>query len=154
MVKKAWAVIDDKYFGVESRNSREIHVIVYEPKVSTTQSLSKGRMVYIPPPHLAIPTRPSYAETYAHILATHRRSPLISASSVIILVAADVDALCAARMLAELFKQDDVMYRIIPVSGEANLEKKRQELLNYTEVSGLVFVVRGRRWYHIQSFTQ
>lgn len=102
-------------------------------------------MVYIPPPHLAIPTRPSYAETYAHILATHRRSPLTSASSVIILVAADVDALCAARMLAELFKQDDVMYRIIPVSGEANLEKKRQELLNYTEVSGLVFVVRGRR---------
>ncbi|KAJ7074280.1 CDC45-like protein [Mycena amicta] len=31
------------------------------------------------------------------------------------LVAPDVDALCAARMLADLFKQDDVMYRIIPL---------------------------------------
>ncbi|KAH9934679.1 CDC45-like protein-domain-containing protein [Fomitopsis serialis] len=72
-------------------------------------------MVYLPPPHLASETRPSYGETYAKILATHRRSPTTSASSVIILVAPDVDALCAAQMLAELFKQDDVMYRIIPV---------------------------------------
>lgn len=92
-------------------------------------------MVYLPPPHLASETRPSYGETYAKILATHRRSPTTSASSVIILVAPDVDALCAAQMLAELFKQDDVMYRIIPVSGHAELERMRDELATYSDVS-------------------
>lgn len=50
------------------------------------------------------------------------------------LVAPDVDALCAAHMLAELFKQDDVMYRIIPVSGHAELERLRDELSTYTDV--------------------
>lgn len=91
-------------------------------------------MVFIPPPHLATPSRPSYAETYTQILTNHRRSPLTSASSVIILVAPDVDALCAARMLADLFKQDDVMHRIVPVSGTSELETVRDELLAYTEV--------------------
>jgi hypothetical protein len=56
-------------------------------------------MVYLSPHHLASALRPS----------THRRSPLTSASSVIILVSPDVDALCAARMLADLFQQNDVM---------------------------------------------
>ena len=95
-------------------------------------------MVYLPPPHLASPTRPSYAQSYTDILATHRRSPLTSASSIIILVAPDVDALCAARMLADLFKQDDVMHRIVPVSGIAELERVRDDLLSYSEV-GLGF---------------
>jgi cell division control protein 45 len=91
-------------------------------------------MVYLPPPHLASAATKSYADAYTQILATHRRSPLTSASSVIILVAPDVDALCAARMLADLLNQDDVMHRIIPVSGIADLERKRDELLAYNEV--------------------
>ncbi|KDQ60671.1 hypothetical protein JAAARDRAFT_172739 [Jaapia argillacea MUCL 33604] len=91
-------------------------------------------MVYIPPPHLASASRPSYAEAYTNILAAHRRSPLTSASSVIMLVAPDVDALCASRMLAEMFKQDDVMHRVIPVSGIAELERMREELMTYVEV--------------------
>ena len=91
-------------------------------------------MVYLPPPHLASASRPSYAEAYANILAAHRRSPLTSASSVIMLVAPDVDALCAARMLADLLTQDDVMYRLIPVSGHAELEKQRDELATYADV--------------------
>ena len=91
-------------------------------------------MVFIPPPHLASASRPSYAEAYSDILAAHRRSPLTSASSVILLVAPDVDALCAARMLTDLLKQDDVMHRIIPVSGIAELEHVRDELMTYTEV--------------------
>lgn len=91
-------------------------------------------MVYLPPPQLASATRPSYGEAYANMLATHRRSPLTSASSVIILVAPDVDALCAARMLADLLKQDDVMYRIIPVAGHAQLEQLRDELATYSDV--------------------
>lgn len=91
-------------------------------------------MVYLPPPQYVSETRPSYSEAYSKILATHRRSPLTSASSIIILVAPDVDALCAARMLAELFKQDDVMHRIMPVAGVAELERKRDELISYDEV--------------------
>lgn len=91
-------------------------------------------MVFIPPPHLASASRPSYAEAYNNILAAHRRSPLSAASSVIILVAPDVDALCAAKMFAELFKQDDVMHRITPLSGIADLERMRDELITYSEV--------------------
>jgi cell division control protein 45 len=37
-------------------------------------------------------------------------------------------------MLADLLNQDDVMHRIIPVSGIADLERKRDELLAYNEV--------------------
>ena len=92
--------------------------------------------MYLSPPHLASASRPSYAEAYNNILASHRRSPLTSASSVIILVAPDVDGLCAARMLADLFKQDDVMHRIVPVSGIAELERVRDELASYVEVRG------------------
>ena len=90
-------------------------------------------MVYLPAPHLA-GSRPSYAEAYNKILASHRRSPKTAASSVIILVAPDVDALCASKMLADLFKQDDVMHRIIPVSGHAELERIRDELTTYADV--------------------
>jgi cell division control protein 45 len=91
-------------------------------------------MVYLPPPQYASASRPSYAEAYNKILATHRRSPLTSASSIIILVAPDVDALCAAKMLAQLFKQDDVMHKVVPVAGIADLEKTRDELITQTEV--------------------
>lgn len=117
------------------------HVVVFiafgisaSPHSATRPLADSPSMVYLPPPHLASAHRPSYAEAYNRILATHRRSPLTSASSVIILVAPDVDALCAARMLADLLHQDDVMHRLIPVSGIADLEKKRDELLSYNEV--------------------
>ncbi|OBZ75938.1 Cell division control protein 45 [Grifola frondosa] len=100
-------------------------------------------MVHLPPPHFASASRPSYAEAYAKILASHRRSPTTSASSVIILVAPDVDALCAARMLADLFKQDDVMHRIIPVSGHAELERMRDELTTYSDLHTLILLNMG-----------
>lgn len=99
-------------------------------------------MVYLPPPHLASASRPSYGEAYANILTAHRRSPATSASSVIMLVAPDVDALCAARMLADLFKQDDLMHRIIPVSGHAELERIRDELATYSDVRLLACFTR------------
>jgi cell division control protein 45 len=91
-------------------------------------------MVYLPPPHFESPTRPGYEQAYMDILATHRRSPLSSASSVVILVAPDVDGICAARMLADLFRQDDIMYRIIPVAGTTELEDIRDSFLTDTEV--------------------
>lgn len=95
-------------------------------------------MVYLAPPQLASASRPSYGDAYTSILATHRRSPLTSASSVILLVAPDVDALCAAKMLEELLKQDDVMHRTIPVSGVAELEAVKDELATYNEVCNTV----------------
>ncbi|KAH9901089.1 CDC45-like protein [Cubamyces lactineus] len=100
-------------------------------------------MVYLPPPHLASASRPSYGEAYAKILAAHRRSPKTAASSVIILVAPDVDALCASKMLADLFKQDDVMHRIIPVSGHAELERIRDELTTYADLHTLIMFNMG-----------
>ncbi|KAG8217392.1 CDC45 family [Butyriboletus roseoflavus] len=100
-------------------------------------------MVYLPPPHLASASRPSYGDAYSTILAAHRRSPLTSASSVILLVAPDVDALCAAKMLAELLKQDDVMHRTIPVSGVAELESMKDELVTYNELHTLILVNMG-----------
>ncbi|KAI0957423.1 hypothetical protein AcW1_005820 [Taiwanofungus camphoratus] len=100
-------------------------------------------MVYLPPPHLASASRPSYAEAYAKVLAAHRRSPTTSASSIIMLVAPDVDAICAARMLADVFKQDDVMHRIIPVSGHAELERMRDELATYSDLHTLILLNMG-----------
>ncbi|KIK77725.1 hypothetical protein PAXRUDRAFT_36749 [Paxillus rubicundulus Ve08.2h10] len=100
-------------------------------------------MVYLPPPHLASASRPSYGEAYTNILVAHRRSPPTSASSVILLVAPDVDALCAAKMLAELLQQDDVMHRIIPVSGVAELESMKEELATYTQLHTLILVNMG-----------
>lgn len=92
--------------------------------------------MYIPPPHLAN-TRRTYTDAYKDILSAYRRSPQTSASSVILLVAPDVDSLCAARMLAALFKQDDVLYRIIPVSSVLELQLVKDELATYEEVRGL-----------------
>ncbi|KAI0035725.1 CDC45-like protein [Vararia minispora EC-137] len=100
-------------------------------------------MVYLCPPHLASPSRPSYTDAYSDILAAHRRSPHTSASSVIILVAPDVDALCAGRMLAELFKHDDVMHRIVPVAGGAHFNNVCEELAEYTELHTLILLNMG-----------
>ena len=76
----------------------------------------------------------SYYDTYHSILARYRRSPATSASSVTVLVAPDVDAVCAARMLQELFRQDDVLHRIVPVSGMEALEQQRDALVKQTDV--------------------
>jgi hypothetical protein len=90
-------------------------------------------MVVLNPPHPQQRHR-SYHDAYNGILAKHRSLPTTSASSVIILVALDVDALCAGRMLSELLKQDDVLHRLIPVSGMYELEQYREELRSYKEV--------------------
>jgi cell division control protein 45 len=95
--------------------------------------LLNAPMVYLLPPQLA-GDNPSYLQAYNGILSAHRRSPLASASSVIMLVAPDVDALCAARMLATLFKQDDVGYRIIPVCVNDSVLEIAEQLLHFPDV--------------------
>ncbi|TFK42714.1 cell division control protein 45 [Crucibulum laeve] len=99
-------------------------------------------MVFLPPPQLAS-GRNSYVEAYNAILTAHRKSPLTSASSVIMLVAPNVDALCASRMLADLFKQDDVGYRIRPVAGLEELGVIREELQLYAELHTLILINMG-----------
>lgn len=79
----------------------------------------------------------TYESAYKSILTSRRRSPSTSAASVILLVAPEVDALCAARMFSVLFKQDDVTYRIIPVSGYPGLDEIRNELMTHTEVGAI-----------------
>lgn len=59
-----------------------------------------------------------YNEAYQSIISRHRAT---SASSILIAVAPDVDALCAASMLATLLGQDNITYRITPVAGLAAL---------------------------------
>lgn len=93
-------------------------------------------MVCIPPPHLATGGNPSYGEEYATIIAKYRSSPLTSASSIAVLVPSDVDALCAVRMLSDLFHQDDVIHRIIPVSGFDDLQNIFREL-SHSEVRSI-----------------
>lgn len=103
----------------------------------TTRVNDRVEMVFIPPPHLATGGKPSYGEEYAKIVARYRSSPLTSASSIVILVAPDVDALCGARMLSDLFTQDDVIHRIIPIPGFTQLEGIRSELESYGEVRSI-----------------
>ncbi|KAF8184867.1 CDC45 family [Mycena galopus ATCC 62051] len=100
-------------------------------------------MVYLPLPEQASASRPSYGEAYANILKAHRQSPLTSATSVTMLVAPDVDALCAARMLVGLFKQDDISYRITPVSGVSELEEVRDALVMDSELRTLILINMG-----------
>ena len=112
-------------------NTSWIHLVqsVFLSVYHTAQS-----MVYLPPPQFETPQRPGYERAYHDILSTHRRSPLSSASSLIMLVAPDVDALCASRILADLLKQDDIMHRTIPVSGLNELERIRDDLVSNSEV--------------------
>ncbi|KAF9518396.1 hypothetical protein BS47DRAFT_1371034 [Hydnum rufescens UP504] len=85
----------------------------------------------------------TYESAYKSILTSRRRSPSTSAASVILLVAPEVDALCAARMFSVLFKQDDVTYRIIPVSGYPGLEEIRNELMTHQELHTLILLNIG-----------
>jgi cell division control protein 45 len=92
--------------------------------------------MYIVPPQLKGATNPvSYRDAYSDILQQHRRAPQTSASSIMILVAPDVDALCAARMLETLLRQDNITHRIRPVAGLTALVDVKNELLDYHDVS-------------------
>jgi len=91
-------------------------------------------MVYILPkgrPHVS--PELSYTHAYENILRARRQSPHTSAS-IIMLVPPQLDAICAARMLAALFYQDEVLYRIIPVSGYPSLQLVKQDLSTLQQV--------------------
>lgn len=84
----------------------------------------------------------SYA--YHHILKSARRHYALSsaaASAVLVLVATDVDATCAARALSRLLSEDEIMYRIAPVDGFRTLQRILQEdVLGNEDVSSATAV--------------
>lgn len=51
-----------------------------------------------------------------------------------VFVGTDLDGLLASKILACLFKQDDVPYRLIPVGGYEELESKKAEVAESGEV--------------------
>jgi cell division control protein 45 len=53
------------------------------------------------------------------------------------------DGLLAARILASLFRQDDVPYRLIPIGGYAELETKRDEVLASDELHTIILLSLG-----------
>jgi hypothetical protein len=95
-------------------------------------------MVYLPDPDRLQST---YSSAYNSILASRRHSRISSSSAVTILVAPEMDALCAAKMLSLLFKQDDVLHRVIPVSGYPGLEQLRDKLMLIEEVGTFRFLL-------------
>ncbi|KAK0522787.1 DNA replication initiation factor cdc45 [Tilletia horrida] len=72
-----------------------------------------------------------YTHAYNAIFKAARSRPGSSSgggtSAVLILVAPDVDAICAARVLIQLLKDDDIPYHVIPVNGYATLQRVVEE---------------------------
>jgi len=66
-----------------------------------------------------------YAYAYQQIVARARGQ---AACSTFLLVAPDVDALCAARLLSALLKTDDVPHQTVPVGSWAQLAEEAQQL--------------------------
>lgn len=90
-------------------------------------------MVIVVPP--AGRAQRTYATEYKSIVARYVRSPAKSASSIVIISAPDVDALCATRILASILRNEGVLYRVTPIAGYPELTAYREELLKSPEVS-------------------
>lgn len=77
------------------------------------------------------PASTEYSQAYTSILKAARggasSSTGIGISPVLILVATDIDALCAARSLTALFGEDDIAHRLCPVDGYATLNRIVEE---------------------------
>lgn len=88
-------------------------------------------LVHIPGPSSLPSGAKDYSHAYYHILKSARRHSAIGSSAaagaVLILVATDTDALCAARAFARLLTEDEIMYRIAPVDGYGTLHRVLDE---------------------------
>ncbi|KAG8821865.1 hypothetical protein FRC17_009712 [Serendipita sp. 399] len=82
----------------------------------------------------------NYEEAYQSIVSQHRAA---SASSILIAVAPDVDALCAAAMLATLLAQDNITHRIMPIAGISALVNLKDYLAERAQLSTLVLINIG-----------
>ncbi|GAA5934623.1 hypothetical protein JCM3775_002007 [Rhodotorula graminis] len=80
-----------------------------------------------------------YAYAYQQIVARARGQ---AACSTFLLVAPDVDALCAARLLSALLKTDDVPHQTVPVGSWAQLADEAQQLRD-EEIRNLILINLG-----------
>lgn len=67
----------------------------------------------------------SYSAAYSHILSRARGSP---SCTTYLFVSPDVDALCAARLLSGLLKNDDVAHQTVPVGSWVDLMNEAIQL--------------------------
>lgn len=60
----------------------------------------------------------------------------------LLLVSLEVDSLCAAKILQLLFKNDNIQYTMVPVSGKKHLQEAYaahiEEVLDFINVSSLL----------------
>ncbi|KAK8849506.1 hypothetical protein IAR55_004840 [Kwoniella newhampshirensis] len=96
-----------------------------------------------PPSDDLRPSDLSYTHAYNSIVSRVRITGGSGSAGVVILAGVDVDGLLAARILASLFKNDDVPYRLVPVGGYAELEAKRDEALASEELHTLILLSLG-----------
>ena len=86
------------------------------------------------PPDTSNPHSQSYGTAYRDIVNTSRKRQS-SANAVVILAAPDVDALCGVRILVDMLKIDGILHNVRVVSGYAELENVRAEIVEDAEVS-------------------
>lgn len=86
------------------------------------------------PPDTSNPRIKSYGSAYKEIINTSRKRQS-SANAVVILAAPDVDALCGVRILVDMLKIDGILHNVRVVSGYAELENVRGEIVEDPEVS-------------------
>ncbi|KAJ1309757.1 hypothetical protein OPQ81_006522 [Rhizoctonia solani] len=98
-------------------------------------------MVIVVPP--AGRAQRTYATEYKSIVARYVRAPAKSASSIVIISSPDVDALCATRILVTMFRNENVLHRVIPVSGYPDLTAYREILLKSPELQTIILVNIG-----------
>ncbi|QRW14540.1 PAB-dependent poly(A)-specific ribonuclease subunit PAN2 [Ceratobasidium sp. AG-Ba] len=97
-------------------------------------------VVVVPPSGRAQRT---YATEYKSIVGRYVRSPAKSASSIVIISAPDVDALCATRILTSMFRNEGVLHRVTPISGYPDLTEYREELLKSPELQTVILINIG-----------
>ncbi|KAF8758936.1 hypothetical protein RHS01_02539 [Rhizoctonia solani] len=111
-----------------------------ETNTSVALEPVSSMVIVVPPSGRAQRT---YATEYKSIVARYVRSPAKSASSIVIIPSPDVDALCATRILATMFRNEGVLYRVNPISGYPDLTAYREELLKSPELQTIILVNIG-----------
>ena len=80
----------------------------------------------------------SYQDIGASYKAMKRYACNQTAQSVIILVATEVDAMAAARMLTQQLRADNIVYSMQPVSNKQHIE---QEIVKFASTIKTVFMI-------------
>ncbi|WVO13765.1 hypothetical protein L204_101387 [Cryptococcus depauperatus] len=96
-----------------------------------------------PPSNDLKPSETTYTNAYASIVSRARRTTDSGSGGVVIMAGTDVDGVLGARMLCSLLNDDDVPYRLVPVSGVGELEIKCKESLVSEELHTLMLISLG-----------